>query len=178
MSFSYPAGSAGANAETYVRGLLDLLDGRDPLEVQARLIDSLERAIEGLDDAQLRTPEAPGKWSVVEVVQHLADIEIVYGYRYRTVLGDDEPAITGFDQDGWAGTFGYREADLNAALAQIGLMRETNLRLLRTLTQEQRDRVGHHTERGPESLWRTVELVAAHDLVHLAQIERIKAAIL
>ena len=178
MSFSYPAGSAGANAEAYVHGLLDLLDGRDPLEVQARLVESLERTMEGLSDAQLRTPEAPGKWSVIEVVQHLADIEIVYGYRYRTVLGDDAPAITGFDQDGWASTFRYREADLDAALGQIRLMREGNLRLLRTVTQQQRDRVGHHTERGPESLWRTVELVAAHDLVHLAQIERIKGAIL
>ena len=178
MSFSYPAGSAGASAERYVRGLLDLLDGRDPLEVQAQFVESLGRAIEGLDDAQLRTPEAPGKWSVIEVVQHLADIEIVYGYRYRTVLGDDEPTISGFDQDGWAGTFRYREADLRAALTQIGIMRESNLRLLRTLTEKQRDRVGQHAERGAESLWRTVELVAAHDLVHLAQIERIKAAIL
>ena len=178
MSSSSPAGSAGVSAERYVRGLLDLLDGRDPLEVQAQFVESLGRAIEGLDDAQLRTPEAPGKWSVIEVVQHLADIEIVYGYRYRTVLADDEPAIGGFDQDGWAGTFRYREADLKAALVQIGIMRESNLRLLRTVTEEQRARVGQHMERGPESLWRTVELVAAHDLVHLAQIERIKAAIL
>ena len=178
MSFSYPAGSAGANAERYVRGLLDFLGGRDPLEVQAQLVECLERAIDGLNDVQLRAAEAPGKWSVIEVVQHFADIEIVYGYRYRTVLGDDEPAITGFDQDGWASMLGYRDADPDAALAQLSLMRDTNLRLLRKLTQEQRDRVGHHAERGPESLWRTVELVAAHDLVHLAQIERIKAAIL
>ena len=149
-----------------------------PWEVQAQFVESLGRAIEGLDDVQLRTPERSGKWSVIEVVQHLADIEIVYGYRYRTVLGDDEPAISGFDPDAWAGTFRYREADLKAALTQIGLLRESNLRLLRTLTEEQRDRVGQHTERGAESLWRTVELVAAHDLVHLAQIKRIKAAIL
>jgi hypothetical protein len=73
--------------------------------------------------------------------------------------------------------FRYRDADLDAAFAQIRVLREANLRLLRSLTAEQFDRVGRHTERGNESVRRTAELAAAHDLVHLAQIERIKKAI-
>ena len=77
MSFANPAGDAAAAAPAYVRALLAFLGDRDPLEVAAELLPWLERRTAGLDDAALRRPEAPGKWSAIEVVQHLADSELV-----------------------------------------------------------------------------------------------------
>jgi len=161
----------------YVSSLLGVLGGRDPWEVQEAQVARLAEAVAGLDDAALRTPEAPGKWSVVEVVQHLADTELVHGYRMRKIVADPGCAIEGYDQDAWSRELGYRDVDLAGALEQHRALRTANLRWLRSLDDERLDRAGMHAERGPESVRRVVTLLAAHDLVHLAQIERIRRAI-
>jgi hypothetical protein len=124
----------------------------------------------------LRRPEAPGKWSVIEVIQHLADSELVYGWRTRMILTEDRPAIQGFDQDAWTRTLRYDEMPLDVALGQLGGMRAANLQLWRSLSPAQRARVGVHSERGPESLDLLLHLMGAHDLVHRRQIERVLAA--
>jgi hypothetical protein len=85
MSFSNPAGNAAAAASAYVRALLDLLGPRAPLEVLPALVPWLERRLAAVPQARLRRPEAPGKWSVVAVVQHLADSELILSV--RAILG-------------------------------------------------------------------------------------------
>lgn len=177
MSFANRFGGTPEETSQYVAGLLTLLGDRDPWAVQEEQVGLVEAAVAGLDEAALRTPEAPGKWSVVEVVQHLADTEIVYGYRMRMIVANPGCEVVGYDQDAWARELGYRDADLGAALEQLRAMRAANLRWLRTLDDEKLDRAGMHSERGAESVRRVVRLVAAHDLVHRAQIERIKRAV-
>jgi hypothetical protein len=176
-TFSNPAGAAKDGADRYVRSLLDLLGDRDPLAVQAQLAVSVEQAVAQLTDAQLRQPEKPGKWSVIEVVQHLADSEIVYGYRIRLILAADNPAIEGYDQDAWAQRLRYAETSLPDALSQIRVLRGRTLHLLRGLRPDEWERAGMHSERGRETVRHITKLLAAHDLVHLRQIERIKSAI-
>jgi hypothetical protein len=175
-SFANPAGQAAAAAPRYVRALLELLGDRDPLVVAAELVPWLERRTVGLEEALLRRPEAPGKWSAIEVIQHLADSELVYAWRTRLLLTEDRPALQGFDQDAWARTLRYADMPLDVALAQLRGMRAANLRLWQSLTPSQRARVGRHSERGPESLDLLLRLMGAHDLVHRRQIERVLAA--
>jgi hypothetical protein len=131
----------------------------------------------GLDAARLRRPERPGKWSIGEVIAHLADSELVMGYRFRRILADERPQITGYDQDRWAERLRYRDAEIGDSLAQLGALRTANLRLVRAATAEELQRVGLHSERGEESAAHLLRLWAAHDLVHLRQLERIKAAV-
>jgi hypothetical protein len=176
-TFSNPAGAAKDAAAQYTKSLLDLLGDRDPIAVQRELATSLERATAGLTDAQLRQPEKPGKWSVIEVVQHLADSEIVYGYRIRLILAADTPDIPGYDQDAWAQRLRYRETSLPDALTQIRVLRGRTLELLRGLRPDEWERAGMHSERGRESVRHLSKLLAAHDLVHLRQIARIKSVI-
>ena len=176
-TFSNPAGAAKEAAAGYTRALLDVLGDRDPLAVQSELPDALERAVAGLSEAERRRPEKPGKWSVIEVVQHLADSEIVYGYRIRLILAGDTPVIEGYDQDAWARRLRYIDTSLPDALAQVRILRNRSLVLLRGLTAEEWERAGMHGERGRESIRHITKLLAAHDLVHLRQIERIKSAI-
>ena len=176
-TFSNPAGAAKEAAEHYTRALLELLGDRDPLVVQSELPGSLERLVAGLSDAQLRQPEKPGKWSVIEVVQHLADSEIVYSYRIRMILASETPNIEGYDQDAWARRLRYAETSLADALAQIRILRGRGVDLLRSLRPDEWERAGMHSERGRESVRHITKLLAAHDLVHLRQIERIKSAI-
>ena len=174
-SFANPAGSAVAAAPAYVRALLDLLGPREPLAVLAELMPWLDARVRGLPAEMLRRPEGPGKWSVVEALQHLADSEMVYGVRGRLVLSEERPQIQGFDQDRWASLFRYAEAEPEQSLAQLGALRAANLLVWRSLGPAELGRVGMHSERGPESVALMLRLMAAHDLVHRRQIERILA---
>ena len=175
MTFANPAGIASAAAAGYVRALLDLLGPQDPLAVAAELVPWLERRVAGLDRARLRRPEAPGKWSVIEVIQHLADAEMVMSFRIRMALTEDQPPLQGYDQDQWVSMLRYAEIPLDLALAQLRGLRGGNLHLWPTLTSEQLERAGLHSERGLESVDRMIRLMAGHDLVHRRQIDRILA---
>ncbi len=174
-TFSNPAGTAAADAQVYTKALLAVLGDRDPLAVMGELVPWLDQRVRGLDDARLRRPEKPGKWSVLEVVQHLADTELVYGYRVRMILTQDTPPIPGYDQDAWAREFHYRDLPVGEVLAQVGALRAANLRLYRSVGPDQLRRAGLHSERGPESVGHVLRMVGAHDLVHRRQIERILA---
>jgi hypothetical protein len=176
MTFSNPAANAPAAASGYVRALLDLLGPRNPIEVLGELLPWLDYRLGGVADATLRRPEKPGKWSVIEVIQHLADSELIAGFRIRMVLSEDRPALQGYDQDRWAAEFRYREVALSQALDQLGGLRMANLHLWKHLTPPQLERVGVHSERGPESAEHIIRLMAAHDLVHRRQIDRIFTA--
>ena len=173
MTFSNPAGDAVAAAPAYVRALLDLLGAREPLDVLPELLPWLEARLAGIPEERLRRPEAPGKWSVVAILQHLADSEMIYGIRGRMVLAEDRPVIQGFDQDQWARRFRYADSTPALALAQLRGLREANLALWRGLTPADLAREGLHSERGPESMEHMLRLMAAHDLVHRRQIERV-----
>ena len=176
MTFANPAGNAAGAAPAYVRALLELLADRDPLEVMAEQLSWIARRTAGLDDAVLRRPEAPGKWSAIEVIQHLADSDVVAAWRTRQILTVDRPAIQGYDQDAWARTLDYAHVPLEVALGQLRGVRTANLRLWRSLTPAQRARVGLHSERGPESLDLLLKLMGGHDLVHRRQIDRVLGA--
>lgn len=177
MSFANPKSAAAANAGSYVASLLAVLGERDPMRVMAELPDALAGLVAGMDDARLRRPERAGKWSVLQVLQHLADTEIVYGYRWRVSLAEPGAPLVGYDQDAWATRLHYEDADAREVLDEIRVMRRRNLRLLAALSDEELDRAGLHSERGPESVRHGRDLVAAHDLVHRAQIARIRAAV-
>ncbi|HUO85441.1 MAG TPA: DinB family protein [Thermoanaerobaculia bacterium] len=176
-TFSNSFGAPPATTAAYVQSLLDLLGDQDPLEILPRVFEEVRGRIEGVDDARLRRPEAERKWSVVQALQHLADTEIVYGFRYRMILSHDTPEIAGFDQDLWVEKLHYAGADPGEACEQLRVMREANLRLLRSASDGDLRRVGLHSERGAESVRLMMKMHAAHDLVHLRQIDRILAAV-
>jgi hypothetical protein len=67
----------------------------------------------------------------------------------------------------------YTEVPVDLALGQLRGLRNANLRLWRTLTPEQRERAGLHSERGLESVDLMLRMTAGHDLVHRRQIDRI-----
>ena len=177
MTFSNPAGSAVASASTYVRALMDVLGSRPPLEVLDELVPWLADRTARVEDGTLRRPEAPGKWSVVHVIQHLADSDLVFGYRLRMILTQDQPPLPGYDQDRWASQLAYKDVPLDLAVGQLRGLRIPNLRLIRSLSPGQLERVGMHSERGPESVAHLLKLMAAHDLVHRRQIERVLATV-
>jgi hypothetical protein len=175
--FTNPANGAKEHASAYVSAVLDLLGDRDPLGILRETPSALRRAIEGVPREKLRQPERPDKWSIAQVLQHLADADIVWAWRMRLILAQDRPPITGFDQDLWAERLRYADADPDEALELFDVVRRSNLRLVERATPDDLARVGVHLERGEESLDRLRRLYAGHDLLHLNQIARIRQAV-
>ena len=175
--FSNRVSDAKKEAGDYTRAVLGLVGDRDPLAVLEKTPSELTRRLAGLTPEDIARPEAPGKWSIRHVVRHLADSEIVWGYRLRRIVAEDRPPIHGYDQDGWAERLHYERADLVEALAEIRALRAGNLRLLRSLGPVERKRAGVHSERGEESVEHLIRMYAGHDLLHLNQLERIRAAL-
>jgi uncharacterized damage-inducible protein DinB len=175
--FTNPANGAAGNAAAYVDAILELLGSRDPLSVLRETPSAIEHGISGMSIERLHTPERPGKWSVCQVLSHLADSDLVWGWRSRLILAQDRPALTGYDQDLWAERLQYAEADPNESLALFRTLRESNLRLIERATPDDLKRVGVHAERGEESLGHLLKLYAGHDLLHLNQIGRIRIAV-
>ncbi len=172
--FTNSAGQAKEAAEGYVRALLGLLGDRDPLQVQSEQFSLIQQEVTGVRDEMLRLPERPGKWSILQVLQHLADTDMVAGFRMRMILAHDSPEIQGYDQDAWASRLKYNEVDTAEALEQLRVLRRINLNLLRSLDEQQFERAGVHSERGVESIRKMVQMTAGHDILHLNQIRRIK----
>jgi len=161
----------------YPAAILDLVGGREPISVLRETPAAAARAVEDLSPAQLRKPEAPGKWSIAQVLQHLADSDLVWGWRVRLILAQDRPTLTGYDQDLWAERLHYADADALEALEQLRVLRRGNLGLIARATPEDLKRVGVHSERGEESVGYLCGLYAGHDLLHLRQIARIRTSL-
>jgi uncharacterized damage-inducible protein DinB len=171
--FTNPAGSAREAAADYINALLELLGDRDPYEVWEESPAEVARLTQGISDTDARREEREGKWSVAQIVQHLVDTELVYGYRMRMIVAHDQPDITGYDQDLWATRLRYNEEPLSVGLEDLRVFRERNLRFVRRLGKHELDRWGQHTERGRESIRHLIRTIAAHDLLHRAQLSRV-----
>ena len=174
--FSNPASSTPTDIAVYVAALLQLLGDNDPVTILRQTPADLQRFLGTVPAPIVASPEAPGKWSIRDVIQHLADSELVGGFRLRMILAHDRPSLMGYDQDLWANRLRYRDVDVRDGVDQFTSLRRANLRLWQDLSPADLVRVGIHGERGEESLAHMRRLYAGHDLLHLQQLERIRAS--
>jgi hypothetical protein len=161
--------------QQYTRRILGCIDGKQPLAVQAATAKKLGRLIKRVSTAKLRKRPAPGKWSVTEIIAHLADGEIVGGFRMRLILGSPGSPVVAYDQDKWVTSGHYDKRDPQKSVEQFRVLREANLALLKSLEPEQWKHYGMHSERGQESIEQIVRMFAGHDINHLQEIEKILA---
>jgi len=160
-------------AQQYTQRIMANAEGLDPMKVQAATPKKLARLIKDIPAGKLRKRPAPGKWSVAEILAHLADVEIVVGWRMRSILGDPGTAVQAYDQNAWLTAGHYEKRDPRKSIELQRAVREANLALLKTLDPAQWKQFGQHAERGQESIEHIVRMVAGHDLNHIQQVERI-----
>ncbi len=132
-------------------------------------------AVSGLPEKTLRYKPAPDKWCILEMLGHLADMEILYAYRIRQMLSDKDPVIAPIDQDAWAKKLGYMESSPPELVALYGLNRHSNVRLLRRLTVEDLQKSARHPELDHRvTVADYVRMMSKHGPNHLEQIEKLK----
>jgi len=147
------------------------LDGR-PLEtILAATANAIAEYLEVIGADRVDVPPAPGKWSAAEIVCHLADCEMAFGFRLRQTLAEEGPTIQPFDQDKWAAM--YRGVPAAQALETFSALRQWNLRLIHAALPAAAGRTVIHPERGAMTFQTLVETMAGHDLNHLGQLRRI-----
>ena len=168
-----PASGAEGSAEAYIAAILSALGDQEPLPVLRETPARLRQLVEGRSLDELRRPEAPHKWAAVAVVQHLADSELIWGFRLRMIVAHDQPDLAGYDQDAWAARLRYSEVEIGNALQEFEVIRRANLRILEALSPEEWARSAVHSERGAERLDFMAKLYAGHDIVHVRQLERV-----
>jgi hypothetical protein len=155
----------------YQRHLLGLLGDDDPAEVQSAAPEWWRALLEDAGERARQRPE-PAEWSALECLAHAVDAEIVCSGRYRWILAHDEPPLIGYDQDLWVERLHDNSEDPDDLLALLVALRTANLALWRRASANERERIGIHAERGPESYDLTFRLLAGHDRFHLAQARR------
>lgn len=162
--------------QAYQQHLLGLLGEDDPAQVQASTPAAYRTLLAEAADLASTRP-LPAEWSVLECLGHAVDAEIVMSGRYRWVLAHDDPPLIGYDQDLWVDRLHAGGEDGDELLALFEPLRAANIKLWRRTPQDQRERVGMHAERGPESYDLTFRMIAGHDRFHLAQARRALEAV-
>lgn len=130
----------------------------------------------GAAGEELDFTPAAGKWSVRQLMAHLADSELIGAHRFRQIIAEDNPTLIGVDQDAWASNLDYARRTPKQSLESFRRVRGENYELLRELPEATYDRVGRHTERGPLSLRVLLENYADHAESHAKQLQSLRDA--
>ena len=162
-----------ANPQAYTERILSNLQGREPLTVLSSTPGRLRELTAGRTRQDLSRTADPSRWSVAQILAHLADAEIVGAWRFRSVLASNGVPLQAYDQNAWADTFHYADTDPFESLQLFEANRIGTLALLRRVDPALHSNHGLHAERGKETVEHLVRLYAGHDLNHVAQVERL-----
>lgn len=164
------------------RPYVHLLEGRDPVEIMRSTPGRLTDLLKPLSSEAIEHKPAPEKWSIREILCHLADCEVAWAWRLRLIYGSrtptkngpsENPVLQPFDQDPWARAYdapGYTTA---AARATWTALRQWNLALIEGLSDEDKHLPATHPELGEVTLWTIVEIAAGHDVHHITSLEKV-----
>ncbi len=136
-----------------------------------------DMAVEGLSEAQLLRAPAPGEWSIHEVLVHLPDSEVFAYERVRRILAEEQPVLHAFSEEAWASRLAYPAQDARLALDLFRALRRSNSALFRSLSAEQWERTGNHSERGKLTLYNIFTTFLGHGQAHLEQVEQVKRSL-
>lgn len=147
------------------------LGDRDPIEVISRTGDAIRALLDHTPEEQLKLCPPGTKWNAREIVCHLADCELVFSFRLKQTLAEDNPTLQPFDQEKWSKR--YANLDVVSALRLFEAARNWNILLIDAISSGESVRPVTHPERGTMTFWTIVETMAGHDTNHLQQLERL-----
>ena len=161
--------------QQYIERILGNVAGQDPMLVLDTTAARLRALVAGQSPEALSRKPSPDRWSVTEILAHLADAEIVGAWRFRSVLASDGVPLQAYDQNVWAEMSKYADTDPLESLQLFESARRATVALLERVDRPRLEHHGIHAERGRESVTHLVRLYAGHDINHLRQIEALLA---
>jgi hypothetical protein len=161
--------------EEYVARIESYLGRDDPFAVLRSTPGALRRVIRGVPNRRLAVRPAPRKWSAAEILAHLADTDLVWGYRIRKILEGRGAPLQGMDQEKWCRRLRYAAIPSSDSLATFEVLRHGNLALLERVSKGALRTWGTHSQFGRLTISRIVRMLAGHDRNHLGQIRAILA---
>jgi DinB superfamily len=147
----------------------------EDLERFRRGAEVLATVLTGAAGEEVDYTPAPDKWSIRQIMAHLADAELVGAHRLRLVIAEQNPTLTAFDQDAWAKNLDYARRKPTQSLETFRRLRAENYELLKELPESAFERFGSHSENGPMSLRRLLQGYADHAESHARQLQTIRA---
>lgn len=157
--------------QQYKTRIENYLGTMNPIEVLKSTTSRLERLVCELQNQEAQSSHET--WSAAEILAHLAESEIVYGYRIRKALNANGSAIEATDQNVWVKNARYLQQEPQLALSLFQTVRKANISFLKSLTAQQLENFGIHSERGKESIAQMARMIAGHDINHLQQMEKL-----
>jgi len=149
----------------------DDLGDQDPVAAMPVTCERIQRLTTGWSEAQFERPLAPGKWTARQILIHLAQMEIAFGYRVRMALATASYAAQNFDQDRWlAAETSVAAIDARDAMLALNRM---NLALFASLSAADRAVGLTHPEYGALTVDWIIHMLAGHQIHHLRQLERL-----
>ncbi|GAA4385381.1 DinB family protein [Hymenobacter koreensis] len=140
--------------------------GADPLEMLAVQPTALHQLLAGMSEEQAAFRYAPGKWSIKQVVLHIADSERIFAYRALRFARGDAQELHGFDENTYADASGADNRTLTDLLAEYAAVRQASLALFRGFQAEQFDLQGRANQ-NPASVRALLYVLAGHEAHHL-----------
>jgi uncharacterized damage-inducible protein DinB len=157
----------------YLSRIRDYAQGKDPVELQAQTPELIAELLAKATHEQMTTRPSKDKWSIGEILAHLAEDELATAWRYRQMVEHSGLRLMGFDQDLWAQLGDYRSRVPHESLTLFRLLRSANLQFLKQITPEQWECCGIHVERGRITIKDLAVHMAGHDANHIKQIRTI-----
>jgi hypothetical protein len=146
----------------------------DLLERYRRGPEVLAMVLTGVFGEEEDFVPAPGKWTIRQLIAHLADAELVGAHRFRQVIAEDNPTLIAYDQDAWTANLDYARRKPKQSLETFRRVRAENFELLKELPESAWLRTGNHSERGAVSLRELLEGYAGHAESHARQMQEIR----
>ena len=150
-------------------------DITDLLERFRRGAELVAVSITGAAGSEVDFVPEPGKWSIRQIVAHLADAEIVATMRLRQIIAENNPKLEAFDQDAWTRNLDYARRKPSQSLETFRRIRGENYELLKELPESAFERAGLHSERGRVTLQQFLQGYAEHAESHAAQLRARRA---
>ena len=160
-------------AKEYLRRIEGYLGRDDPFDVLRSTPSALSRVVTGAAARRLSARPEPGKWSPVEILAHLADVEIVWSYRIRKILEEPGGPIAPMEQDRWVAECRYAESRPGEALEAFTALRRWNLALFSRIGPRDLRRAGNHGSFGRLTIGKIARMLAGHDRNHLRRLREI-----
>ncbi|WP_417897751.1 DinB family protein [Bacillus haimaensis] len=149
---------------------------KELIEEYGQGYEMIRKSIEGLTEEGVRFKPAPDKWSIHQILIHIADSELVSTQRIKKVLAEEEPILFSVDQDAWANGLDYNQLDREQYLQLFKILRSSMLPILRSLLPEKGERVGVYPDAGKFTVKQLLEYRVKHVQGHLSQIEQVRKA--